>query len=260
MDKITWIWRLFEFPANIYFSAISEKAKCQNKKPGGQASAAVLGPCVSVFFSVFHVFSKQTLISRKDKSWKKSALCQKTEIWNWKKLRIRPNRKTIVYWHLSPQCISSSRPPKMADKVRENKTFFVWIWNEEKIPRKDDFYKTFIYQNNGTFISSSIFGGHFLKNTFFHEFRYMYWHNSHGIEFDTCCFTACSLDKSRSINEDKYFNNLGHQAKSFQVFSVPMSSKLFARSFSKMSHLSSSFRISWRCENDAKEEKRNPIV
>ena len=77
MGKITWIWRLFEFPANIYFSAISEKAKCQNKKPGGQASAAVLGPCVSVFFSVFHVFSKQTLISRKNKSWKKKCFVSK---------------------------------------------------------------------------------------------------------------------------------------------------------------------------------------
>ena len=187
---------------------------------------------------------------------KKSALCQKTEIWNWKKLRIRPNRKTIVYWHLSPQCISSSRPPKMADKVRENKTFFVWIWNEEKIPRKDDFYKTFIYQKQRYIYFEFYFWGTFLE-----FMTKLFSHNSNGIEFDTCCFTACSLDKSRSINEDKYFNNLGHQAKSFQVFSVPMSSKLFARSFSKMSHLSSSFRISWRCENDAKEEKkRNPIV
>ena len=105
------------------------------------------------------------------------------------------------------------------------------------------------------------FWGTFLEKHSFIEFC-MYWYNSHGIEFDTCCFTACSLHKSRSINEDKYFKHLGHEAKSFQVFSVPMSSKLFARSFSKMSHLSSSFRISWRCENDAKEEKkkRNPIV
>ena len=73
--------------------------------------------------------------------------------WNWKKLL---QWKIKVYWHHNPLCISSSRPPKMADKVRKgierkNKTFFVWIWNEEKIFRRQAW--NFIFEP--THISSS---------------------------------------------------------------------------------------------------------